>query len=68
MAKALIKAFAAIPDMNFSTSKKEMQMERRDLALDILEASGKGKLNIIKNKIDRDMVKYMLLFCFVFSL
>ncbi len=55
MAKALIKAFAAIPDMNFSTSKKEMQMERRDLALDILEASGKGKLNIIKNKIDRDM-------------
>ena len=57
MAKALIKAFPAIPDMNFSTSKKEMQKERRDLALAILEASGKGKLSIIKNKIDRDMVK-----------
>ncbi|XP_042355986.1 transcription factor 19-like [Plectropomus leopardus] len=39
MAKAPIKAFPAIPDMNFSTSKKEMAKERRDLVLDILEAS-----------------------------
>ncbi|XP_034536572.1 uncharacterized protein LOC117810743 isoform X2 [Notolabrus celidotus] len=39
MAKALLKASPVIPDIDFSTSKREMEKERRDLALHILEAS-----------------------------
>ncbi|XP_036067061.1 uncharacterized protein LOC112139312 isoform X2 [Oryzias melastigma] len=39
MAKAVIQAFPEIPEMTFSTSKKEMERERRDLALYILESS-----------------------------
>lgn len=41
MAKDLMRAFPAIPDMTFGTSRKDMKRERRDLALDILDASGK---------------------------
>ncbi|XP_077384150.1 uncharacterized protein LOC144022866 isoform X2 [Festucalex cinctus] len=39
MAKLLLEAFPVIPVMEFCTSKRAMQKERRCLALDILEAS-----------------------------
>jgi hypothetical protein len=40
MAKAVMEAFPQIPDVKFETSKKAMKKERRDLALEILKASG----------------------------
>jgi len=53
MAKALIKAFPVIPDMNFCTSRKKMEKERRDQALEILEASGRRHIKHTNQKQDR---------------
>ncbi|KAM9487620.1 uncharacterized protein Hap1MRO34_004819 [Clarias gariepinus] len=39
MAKAVMESFPQIPEMTFGTSKKEMRKERRNLALEVLEAS-----------------------------
>ncbi|XP_034065321.1 uncharacterized protein LOC117542007 [Gymnodraco acuticeps] len=40
MAKAVMESFPLIPNVNFECSKKYMKRERRELALEILEASG----------------------------
>lgn len=40
MAKVLMEAFPLMPDATFDTSKKAMKVVRRELALEILEASG----------------------------
>lgn len=46
MAKAVMEVFPLIPEMKFGTSKKTQgQRERRDLVLEILEASGTYVLN-----------------------
>ncbi|XP_034074146.1 uncharacterized protein LOC117547477 isoform X2 [Gymnodraco acuticeps] len=39
MAKAVMESFPLIPNVNFECSKKYMKRERRELALEILEAS-----------------------------
>ncbi|KAI2646774.1 ATP-dependent helicase/deoxyribonuclease subunit B [Labeo rohita] len=40
MAKAVMKAFPKLPNMEFGTTPKEMAQERTALALEILQASG----------------------------
>lgn len=40
MADVLMEAFPEIPEMSFETSKSAMKMERKRMALQLLEASG----------------------------
>lgn len=40
MAKLVMEAFPQIPTMAFGTTKKDMARERKNLALEILRASG----------------------------
>lgn len=47
MAKEVLESFPEIPTMKFGTSKAEMANRRREVAEQILEASGLWKLNLI---------------------
>lgn len=47
MAKEVLESFPEIPTMKFGTSKAEMANRRREMAEQILEASGLWKLNLI---------------------
>lgn len=55
MAKAVMESFPQIPEMTFGTSKKEMRKERRNLALEVLEASGTVYVYTIYT-VDIDMI------------
>ncbi|KAI9541827.1 hypothetical protein NQZ68_026288 [Dissostichus eleginoides] len=41
-----MESFSLIPNVNFECSKKYMKRERRELALEILEASGLQDLDL----------------------
>ena len=49
MARAMMEAFPQFPKMKFETSRKAMEEVRREMALQVLEASGVVSTTYLNN-------------------